>query len=262
MVVNTPGGDDDFGAVAIWLGPITSFDTYSGPGTPSDNVISYNRMVRCRATCKDYRHDGGAIEFYGACSRNYIYRNWAEDCCGFLEIGGPPGTQELVQDNVVAYNVMVDNGWAGMFHGQGRYGADVVNMRIENNTIIDRRGGDIIMFNCKATPKRAIYRNNIFYLPNNRGICNQSTYLHENNLYYFGGKTNIAFKFGPGEKIADPDFINIKKKDFRLRKGSPAIDAGVDLKYRSDYDSRPVPVGAGPDIGAFEYIGDETNAKN
>jgi hypothetical protein len=42
--------------------------------------------------------------------------------------------------------------------------------------------------------------------------------------------------------------------DFRLRAGSPAIDAGQALAgVRVDFDGRPRPQGARHDIGAYEH---------
>jgi len=37
--------------------------------------------------------------------------------------------------------------------------------------------------------------------------------------------------------------------------GSPAIDAGLNLGYQTDFDNLPVPSGPSPDLGAFEYLG-------
>ncbi len=55
MVVNTPGGDDDYGANPIIL-------------ETSGNKITYNRFEECWASSYDYGFDGGAIEFYGSAS--------------------------------------------------------------------------------------------------------------------------------------------------------------------------------------------------
>lgn len=51
---------------------------------------------------------------------------------------------------------------------------------------------------------------------------------------------------GDGENVvdADPKFVNDKSGDFRLRAGSPAIDAGTSMGLQH--------CGKAPDIGAFE----------
>jgi hypothetical protein len=46
----------------------------------------------------------------------------------------------------------------------------------------------------------------------------------------------------------DARFVDREKRDYRLREGSPAIDAGVALPPYTDGFS-----GAAPDCGAFEY---------
>lgn len=47
------------------------------------------------------------------------------------------------------------------------------------------------------------------------------------------------------------DYLN---RDFRLKAGSTAINAGLTLGYASDLVGTPVPLGSAPDIGAYEYL--------
>jgi hypothetical protein len=73
-------------------------------------------------------------------------------------------------------------------------------------------------------------------------------------IYIFlNGKKDIGITPGPGEKIADPLFKDAMRKNFHLSSGSPAIDAGKDLKYTKDFEGKKVPEGSAPDIGAFEF---------
>lgn len=46
------------------------------------------------------------------------------------------------------------------------------------------------------------------------------------------------------------------KGNFRLKQGSPAIGAGLDLGYAIDFDRRPIPANRRPDIGAFQFAAD------
>jgi len=55
-----------------------------------------------------------------------------------------------------------------------------------------------------------------------------------------------------GDKIGDPLFVDFKNRDLRLRAGSPAVDAGIDLGYKLDFDGNPIPSGSAPDMGAYE----------
>ena len=87
------------------------------------------------------------------------------------------------------------------------------------------------------------------------------------NLYYDADATNIAGWFGTwydsiaafaagvagqeaNYKSGDPLFVNAAGGDFRLQSGSPAINAGVGVGLVTDYSG--FPVGATPEIGAFE----------
>ena len=93
MVHNDPGGDDDYGAVGVWL-----FN--------NNNEVAQNRMVNCRAPSYDYGEDGGAVELYGKGSNNYIHHNYVNNAMGFMEIG----TGTAYYNNFITYNVIVNSG--------------------------------------------------------------------------------------------------------------------------------------------------------
>jgi hypothetical protein len=240
MVVNTEGGDNDYGAVGIWL-----FN--------SNNEISYNKMVNCKAPSLDYGHDGGVVEFYGDVDSCYVHHNWGENCVGAFEVGV---REDTLTGNLIAYNVFVNNGGTGGFHVGGKFGVTVENMRIENNVFIDSANRDYAIGFWRGSPSESAfkYRNNIFYIPNFTRLSNNSDFLHEHNLYYLGDKTEIGIIPGPGDKIGDPLFIDLNQNDFRLQHGSPAINAGMNLRHFIDFEGNAVPNGSSPDIGAFEYM--------
>ncbi len=98
--------------------------------------------------------------------------------------------------------------------------SDPTNNEIYNNTCVGNAGG-IIM-----TGTGNLIKNNIFYANNTDtviGVGNTAS----NNL------------------TIDPLFEDLSKRNFKLKVGSPAIDAGVDI-------GQPFK-GVAPDIGALEY---------
>ncbi len=240
IVVNTPGGDDDYGAVGIWM-------------FSSNNEVSYNRMVNCKAPSLDYGSDGGVVEFYGDVDSCYIHHNWGENCNGSFEVGGRGQT---LSDNIIAYNVYVNNGVSGGFHVGGKFGVKLENMRIENNTFIDTTDADYAIGFWNGDPVSADihYRNNIFYIPHSRRVSNYPDFIHEYNLYFLGVKGDPEMGPGLGDKTGNPLFISLKNKDFHLQQKSPAIDGGIDLGYKLDFDGEKIPYGKTPDIGAYEYV--------
>ena len=245
MVVNTPGGDDDYGAVGVWL-----FN--------SNNEVSYNTMVNCIAPSYDYGSDGGAVESWGVVHNSYIHHNWAQGCNGFMEVGGGSSS-----NTVVAYNVAVDNERFGTFHMGGHFRADVQNFRIENNSIVETGEEEIewaiIDFvNADPTADAVILRNNVVYVERFWRVATRDGFTHEHNLYYLASPdvTTLGFELQEGEQVADTLFVDLAAHDFRLQPHSPAIDAGTYLGYPVDYDNNAVPLGAATDIGAYEYGGE------
>ena len=235
MILNTPGGDDDYGAVGIGL-------------FSSGNEISHNRLERCRAPSYDYGTDGGAIEVYGDTTANYIHHNWAHENSGFIELGG--GT---IRDSVVAYNVALNNGTFAVVHLSGRHGGTVSRFCIDNNTIVEALRGDAILdFDGDLAPETLFLRNNILFVGRFRLVSDRSTIAHSNNLFYFAQPgTALGFELGSGERVADPQFVDLNKNDFHLRSGSPALRSGLKLHYEGGHPALPAAGEDTPNIGAF-----------
>jgi hypothetical protein len=112
---------------------------------------------------------------------------------------------------------------------------------IANNTIVGGRSGIFCVKSDKPVTR------------NNR-ICN--------NIVF--GVTGEAMTVPEGENItvsnncvgANPQFVDMAKKDYHLKAGSPAIDAGIELKeVPVDIEGTPRPQGKGWDIGAYEFKG-------
>lgn len=85
-----------------------------------------------------------------------------------------------------------------------------------------------------------------------------------NSLVQGCGASGVAWDTSCGDDSggnldAEPMFVNLSQGDYRLRAGSPAIDAGDDSAFPSsvveDLSGSPRIFGASVDMGAYEYQG-------
>lgn len=239
MVIDTPGGNDDYGAVAVVL-------------SNSNNEVSYNKMINCVATSQDYGFDGGAVEWWTNADNNFIHHNFSKGNDGFLEVGGGSARNTLV-----AYNVSVNSRRFAVFHLSGAFGSTVENFRIENNTIVeagkDYWGWDVLYFNGEPNGNTINFQNNLLYIDGFSKVANRDGFSHHHNLYYLTSGTQLGFSLGQEEKFGDPQFTNLGGSDFHLKSSSPSIDAGINLGYQIDFEGKPVPSGSAPDFGAYEF---------
>jgi hypothetical protein len=237
MIVNTPGGDDDYGAVCVWIG---------GP----NNEVSYNRGFNCRAPSYDYGYDGGFVEVWKQGDNTYVHHNVADNTAGFFEIGGSGSARNINVSHNVLYNV-----YGGLcLHNGGTFQISFDNFRFEHNTYYSTTPGYRFL-DCVTglTPAMVVIRNNIFH--SNVRIASSGAFTHTNNLYFMTNGATVGYSLASGEKLGDPRFVDPGAKDFRLQPDSPAIDAGASLGYATDFRDLPRTVGPAPDSGAFEFEG-------
>ncbi len=52
--------------------------------------------------------------------------------------------------------------------------------------------------------------------------------------------------------MAEPPFLDPDKGDFRLKPGSPGVDAGIASDVKTDLEGTKRPQGKAPDVGAYE----------
>lgn len=132
-------------------------------------------------------------------------------------------------------------------------GKPVKNVTIENNVLLHagaRWGGGIYE---DAGVENCIIKNNII-----DGLCCTRRSIRgemSHNLWtskgrdFQGEKPGDLFESDLRKIFVDPD-----NRDYRLRPGSPAIDAGTDSGSTEDIAGTPVPQGKAPDIGVYEFI--------
>lgn len=239
MIVNTPGGDDDYGALGFLI-------------LNSDDEVSYNRCISCRAPSYDYGYDGGVVEIYSNGDNAYIHHNYGRGSEGFIEVGGA-----MARNVRVSYNVS-DNNYSDFacLHVGGTFSSTIDNLRIENNTIVNTTAKGWSVLNCPITTLSAsqlLFRNNVIYA--NMSVFYQSSFTHVNNLYYLPAGQSIGYPLGTGERAIDPQFVDVSGGNYHLTAYSSAINTGLNLGYSIDFDGHFVPQGGAADIGAFEWMG-------
>jgi hypothetical protein len=226
------------------------------------NEIAYNKIMNYGSYGGPYGSDGGVVELDGVDDafdgRNVnIHHNISINNHGFLELAG-----RNVDSITVAYNLSDDK---NQFIG----GGSMKNVLVFNNTVIRTREPNVdryIFWTFNRDSTFITVRNNIFVFSNDMRVFGPyikpvghkramiGDQVHDHNLYYSPGNTDpIGIVAGKGDIIADPLFVDFKNRNFRLRRSSPAINAGVKTGHTEDLDGRSTTENEMPDIGAFEY---------
>ncbi len=251
---------------------IVGFDI-SGPGRLGIyNAGSYTSIVGNRV--HDLAVSGGCTGSGGAGILNGNYSAMGNDIIGNTvrnigKRGGCNGVQGIYHSNlggVIANNVVSGaSAWGiHLWHAANK-------VTITNNTVVangsSTMGGGIVVGSGDSPggivlDDTKVHNNLVFDNPRS-GIeqycytgqaCIGSRNTTMNNLV-FGSARAITLKVGTdvGTVAADPKLMNYAGGDYRLKKKSPAIDAGTaDGAPAYDVNHVSRPAGAGFDIGAFE----------
>lgn len=217
----------------------------------------------------------------GGVNTQCIFFKWVDDShIQKNDISGCRGGAILINDNeasannnIIASNVIHATNTASteaVFSLQ-----DVVGTKIWNNTVY-APGSNAGMVNLigGANTTGVQLRNNVFFQTGTgrhitvaaAGIAAFSSDYNDffpNDATRFswngGGSTNLATwqanSGGDTHSItATPGFANAGGGNFHLATGAAAIDVGVIVGLLSDVDGHEIPLGAGPDMGAYEAL--------
>ncbi|MEK7415805.1 MAG: DUF1565 domain-containing protein [Planctomycetota bacterium] len=207
--------------------------------------------------------DGDYARFFG---ENGVWRgNFLHGNIMSERAGHPDGFQtfddngEYVKNMLFENNLIGDTVAAGMLQAwysknsgglifrrnvfynlqQGLSGGTIPNLTIENNTFYN------IIERCGEGGPGSVWKNNIY-------VNCRSTVSSDYSLFYKVAGKKPGSGCVPGE--ADPLLVDPDQLDFRLKPGSPAIDAGDPATIT------PEGGGGRVDLGAYEYI-PSTSAK-
>ncbi len=249
-----------WGPIGIWFGA-------------DDQEARFNRIVNYRAEHPDIHWsggvgggaDGGAFEIDDARfdkSNIHIHHNYTRDCQGFLEVTWTDVKQHPDYRGFRIHHNVSDDYQQFVAIWQGE------DCLIEHNTIVRRKvnANDWGVFNITENDSRNTIRNNIIVTEKDIPIFNtglrgthRPNSIIAHNLYFAASGSLVMGKEGPGTA---PVYGNPLLRgyggaavagDYRIAKGSPAIDTGLALGYAEDFSGISIPKGGGSDIGAFEY---------
>lgn len=241
---------------------------YFGTGT-KNATARYNEL---------YGNSGSGIKSNSSMSsaddRNYIYGNYSHDNKNYgIYLGGANDWVD-VYNNIFVNNTTGSNaGYSAYMH----YGA-VVNMY--NNTLVNGGAAGIHWNDVGAVG--SVFRNNIVIqdsevvgaAKNPLSIIGDGTAISSNNtfdynLYYYNGaaiaKTGQpstlslaqwqASAGNPDQHSISTDSIFVANyTNLRLKRTSPAINAGTNTSLVTDYSGNSRPQGGSYDLGAYEYV--------
>ena len=243
--------------------PLIEYNISNGASQNTKHTSMYNAGIwpwRCEDAVFQYNECYGTIlngdgQAYDCdWSRGTVYQyNYSHDNeGGFILI-----CQSEVLDSVVRYNIS-QNDQRCLFLTSNTHNADVYN-----NTFYIGEGLDTEVV--EDVGGVATLKNNIFY---NLGTSTTTTwgrnFSYENNLYYgYDSTPEDSSKIIADPMFADPgtggtgvlgDSAIDTLGGYRLREGSPAIDAGLEIEDNGGRDYFGTPLTDGKtDVGAAEY---------
>jgi hypothetical protein len=189
MVVDTPGGDDDYGAVG--------FNVQAAGASIADSSC-----VNCRAPSHDYGFDGGFAEIWNYGDGLSLHDNVVRDSDGILEVGGdrPDASARgvSVRDN------RFDEAHGGfVLHAVGdRFGMATPSLVISGNTIVNTSAADSPVLSGQIGGVR--FDGNRISTP---GLVSASgpPASHRCNVYDLGGTGRVGFPLDATESTAPGD---------------------------------------------------------
>jgi len=232
------------GTVMIWYpcgGGIYGNGTLA---TIQHNIISGNRAVPGMFPGSGF--GGGLYDCDGTIQCNIISENGASCNEGSAGGGGLYGCDGTIQNNIISNNSALGFGFTGG-GGLGSCNGTIRNNTIFGNSARDYGGG---LSGCNGTITNCIIWQN---------TADQGAQLYASSTPSYcciqdwtsGGTGNIS---------DDPRLVDPESDDFHLQPDSPCIDIGISIpSLTEDFEGDLRPRGSGYDIGADEFISDNSS---
>jgi hypothetical protein len=219
------------------------------------NEVAYNTVTGSDSCSRFYGRDGTAIEVYGG-QHNNVHHNTARQNNAFTELGNSRSAY-----NTFAYNLVVSSLTIANFlvtRGASDHYGPVVGTKVFNNSVM-LTGSQSYAIQCTGGCSATILslHNNIVWSQDRIGYADHG-FDEGNNLYWKpGGHPPIWFPIASSSHVGDPQWVAASSGDFRLKAGSPAINAGTNailaMGYTFDMLGYHIPWGGTVDVGAYEY---------
>lgn len=215
------------------------------------------QVVGCTVLDNRGMHANG-LTFYSGCKNIVVERN-------LVARGNTCLTFSWIENLVVRNNIFAGSMGVGMWEE----GTDK-NIQILNNTIIRTdpdSGYSLGLFIGIKAIEGLVVRNNILdgvysqddeprFKANRKGPGVLKSATFNNNLYTRRGPEQKEALFGQDE-LFESDlkkiFVAPDNDDYRLKAGSPAIGAGVEVDVEEDFAGTKVAKGKARDLGAYQY---------
>ena len=222
-----------------------------------NNTITYNYFHDCVAKSVEFGYDGGAVEFYsGDCDNNTVLYNDIFNCLVLSEFGS--GSGGTIQDNVLAFNKLINNGCTFYVNVSGGFAVSILNIQLYNNVIVEQRQnlvGDTYMIGLSSavgTAGQIINKNNVFYLRAGLDVARSGQFTgsqmtHTNNLYNLGSGSVINYTAGVTEITSTAAvWTNTSNSnpvfwDYHPFSGSLLVNAGTNVGISTDYFGASIP---------------------
>lgn len=266
VIKNNTAGNGG-GLAAYWGSPIVSNNTITLNSAQFGGGVSFvgtsNAQILHNTISKNKADEGGAGEFFGAANvfiqDNKILNNVATFGGGFWIVNE---ANEVIVQNLFANNRAASGSQIYSLIPHSTRGFELIN-----NTIVSAPdGGADAAVIADGFNDNVLIENNVIYaLGDNAAIICNPIYSEGPPIVQFNDAFNPTVPYGGscssfggtnGNISADPAFVDVKKGNYQLTTGSPAIDAGSNAAPalpKKDFAHHPRIVGGTIDMGVYEF---------